>query len=576
VRKLAKAGERSNVEFKGRNAAAADIAEAVVCFANGQGGLVLWGIDKDGRIEGTEWKHADRLRNTVYSATAPGQLVDVQALAVDGQRVIGVWVSHSDRIVSTADGHYRQRLGVECVPMTPDRLIVRQVDTHTLDLSAALTPVPLDGLDPLEIERFRRQLPSAEGNGGLPGLVDRELLLAIGALEAHQGRDWVTLAGVLVFGLPTTIRQMIPQHEVMYIRTTAGGSEYERRETSSLPLLPLIEKLQKDVQASSGQRTMRLGVRDIEVPDYPERVIREAIVNALAHRHLTLPGDVVIKQTPAFVEIENPGGFPEGITPDTVIQHAPVHRNRRLCEILDRVRYMERSGLGVDRIFEDQLRYGKLPPKYTADPAAVRLHLNASKFDEPFARFVLNEQERGRTWTVERLMVISYLRRMGPADRQTLALTMQRSEEEAQDLIAELLGDLVDRFGSGPGTRYALNARTQAMLGAEATYTRERGLARGYQRGIVLQHARNFGRVDNKTVRDLLGVAIGEAAEILRSLEGGGDLTQIGGRRWAYYEPLSPTPSTVAPRVAHTPRSGATEATATTRTRMRRLPRPDN
>jgi ATP-dependent DNA helicase RecG len=533
VRRLAKAGERENVEFKGRRGSSEDIVSAVVCLANGGGGLVLWGVSPNGEIDGTTWKRPDSLRNLIYGSTSPGQLVDVQQVQVDGRAVIAVWVRHSDRIVSTTGGQYTQRLGVECVPMTPDRLIVRQVDTNTLDLSSALTPIPPEGLDSLEVERFRRQLP--EQPDGLARLADRDLLFAVGALEEHDGRVWVTLAGVLIFGLPESIKKMVPQHEVIYVRTSTAGTEYERRDASSGPLLGLIEQLQTEVQAASRVRTMKLGPRNIDVPDYPERVIREAIVNALAHRHLTLPGHVVIKQTSSFIEIENPGGFPEGITPETVIQHAPVHRNRRLCEILDKVRYMERSGLGVDRIFEDQLRYGKLPPRYSADAAAVRLHLNASKFDEPFARFVLNEQEHGASWGVERLMVLSYLRRMGPADRATLATVMQRSEEEAQDEINELLGNLLERFGSGPGTRYALNARTQAAMGSEAVYTRERGLARGFQREIVMQHARSFGRVDNRSVRELLGVRLSEATEILRSLEGAGELVQIGHRRWAYY-----------------------------------------
>jgi ATP-dependent DNA helicase RecG len=536
LRRLVAQGEREELEFKGRDTSAEEIVSAVVCFANWDGGLLLWGIHKDGSITGTTFRRPEALRNQIYASTSPAQLTEVQAVQVDGLRVIAIWVEHDDRVVSTTGGNYTQRLGLECVPMTPDRLVIRQIDTHTLDVSSALTPLPPESLDPVEIDRFRRQLPTDEEGDGLGKLGELDLLRAVGAIEDFgTGRPSVTLAGLLIFGKREAIKQIVPQHEVMYLRAPAAGTDYERREASSGPLLAVIENLLTEVRAASRVRTLRLGPREVEVPDYPERVVREAIVNALAHRHLTLPGHVVIRQTATFVEIENPGGFPEGITPDTVIQHAPVHRNRRLCEILDRVRYMERSGLGVDRIFEDQLRFGKLPPVYTADRAAVRLHLDASKFDQAFARFVLAEQELGRVWKVEELLVASYLRRMGPTDRETLAHVMQRTEEEAQDLINDLLGNLLDRFGSGPGTRYALNARTQAALGAEATYTRERGLARGYQRGIVMQHARSFERIDNRTVRELLGVQMSEATEILRSLEASGDLRQHGGRRWAFY-----------------------------------------
>lgn len=264
--------------------------------------------------------------------------------------------------------------------------------------------------------------------------------------------------------------------------------------------------------------------------------MREALINAMAHRHYTLPGDTVIRQTATSLEIENPGGFPEGIDAESVIQHAPVHRNRALCEILDRVRVMERSGLGVDRTFEDQLKFGKTPPVYEASRTSVRLRLEATEFDEPFARLVIGEEQAGRQWRVEELLVLSHLRRMGPAERATLAKVIQRPDEEAQEILAPLLGDLVVRFGAGPGTRYQLSASAQARLGAEAAFTRERGLAKEAQGRLVLQHAREFGRVDNRAVREMLQIPRRDATRILLSLEGRGLLGMRGVRRWAHYE----------------------------------------
>jgi ATP-dependent DNA helicase RecG len=426
--------------------------------------------------------------------------------------------------------------------MTPDLLLVRQIDTHSIDFSVGLTAVGLEAVDEIEIQRFRQQLPDQGDGVSLRGLPTPQLLAAVGATQALNGDQRLTVAGLLVFGHEGVIRDHLPAHEVVFLRAPAGGTNYERRLVSSAPLLRLIEQLQVEVESSGKVRTLRLGTQDIEVPDYPGRVVREAIVNALAHRHFMLPGAVVIRQTSVAIEIENPGGFPQGITAETVIQHAPVHRNRLLCEILDRVRYMERSGLGVDRIFEDQLRYGKLPPVYVADRNMVRLHLDSSQFDEAFARFVLAEERGGRNWRVEQLLMTSYLRRMGPADRGTLAKTIQRPEEEVQDMITGLLDEgVLERFGSGAGTRYALSARVQAALGAEAVYTKERGLAREYQKGIILQHARQFGRVDNKTVRDILDLSMSEARYLLRGMQGRRQLLKRGSRRWAYYIPARTT-----------------------------------
>ncbi|MBI2762923.1 MAG: putative DNA binding domain-containing protein [Chloroflexi bacterium] len=535
---MAAAGESERLEFKAGRAAARDIVDAAVCFANGDGGLVLWGIDDDGGVSGTTFRDPQALRKQVFHGTSPSQVVEAQGIEMNGLLVIALWVAHSPVLVSTSGGAYLQRLGTECVPMTPDRLVIRQIDTRALDLSAALTPVGVSGIDELEVQRYRQLLPTDDAGERLRRLGTIELLEAIGALSRMSGESVLTVAGLLVFGTEQELRSTLPQHHVVYLRTPTGSTEYERRVVSSAPVLRLIDQLLLEVSAAARTRTLRMGAQDLELPDYPERVLREAIVNAIAHRHYTLPGDIVVRQTTSRVEIENPGGFPEGIDADSVIQHAPVHRNRRLCDLLDRVRLMERSGLGVDRIFEDQLRFGKAPPTYDADRTSVRLRLDARDFDEPFARFVIGEEQRGRVWRVEELLVASHLRRMGPADRATLARVMQRTEREAQDILQEGLGQILDRFGSGPGSRFALSARVQAILGAEAAYTRERGLAREAQRNLILQHADQFGRVDNRTVRDLLQVQRSEATNLLRALEKRGLLIQRGSRRWAYYEPV--------------------------------------
>lgn len=537
VRRIAAHGEQEDLEFKGRNTGTEGLVEAVVCFANGGGGLILHGISKEGLVDGVRLRDPTSLAKTIYHSTSPSQRVETQLVEIGELRVIAIWVRHSAVLVSTSGGAYLQRLGTECVPMTPDRLIVRQIDTRALDITAALTPIVAAQIDERELDRFRRELPDADI--GLRQMEPLQMLRAVGAAIDDADRVVLTVAGLLIFGHEADIRSVLPQHTVTFLRTPTGGTTYERRHHSSGPLLRQITEIMSEIGAVTRTRTLRLGARNVDIPDYPEPVLREAIVNAVAHRHFTLPGAVVIRQTVNWIEIENPGGFPEGITAETVIHHAPVHRNRLLCELLDRVRYMERSGLGVDRIFEDQLRYGKVPPLYEADRTMVRLRLDSSQFDEAFARFVLAEEDDGRRWTVEELLVLSYLRRMGPTDRGTLSRACSRGDEEVQEILSVNMPHLFDRFGSGPASRYALSARVQSALGAEAAYTRGRGLALESMQELVLQHARQFGRINNRTVRELLGINMREATYLLQVLESRGDLAQKGSRRWATYVPGS-------------------------------------
>ena len=161
LQRLVAVGESARVEFKGSRASEAQLIDAVVCFANGDGGLLLWGVDDDGTYSGVSRRDPASMAKSIYHTTSPSQLVETQLIAVSEQHsVLAIWVQHSPVLVSTTGGSYLQRVGTECVPMTPDRLIVRQIDTHSLDISAALTPVGLEGVDELEVQRYRQSLPA--------------------------------------------------------------------------------------------------------------------------------------------------------------------------------------------------------------------------------------------------------------------------------------------------------------------------------------------------------------------------------------------------------------------------------
>jgi ATP-dependent DNA helicase RecG len=102
---------------------------------------------------------------------------------------------------------------------------------------------------------------------------------------------------------------------------------------SSAALLRLLEQLLLEISAAGRVRTLRLGPRDLDLPDYSERVLRGALVNAFAHRHYTMPGDTVIRQTAAYLEIENPGAWGVSKTPTRarirVRPQPTLSRNRR-------------------------------------------------------------------------------------------------------------------------------------------------------------------------------------------------------------------------------------------------------
>ena len=73
----------------------------------------------------------------------------------------------------------------------------------------------------------------------------------------------------------------------------------------------------------------------IIVPAFNEAVIREAVLNGISHRDYTIDSEVVIKQYPKKMIINNPGGFPKGVNLDNLVTVSSTPRSRLMAEVLE-------------------------------------------------------------------------------------------------------------------------------------------------------------------------------------------------------------------------------------------------
>lgn len=103
-------------------------------------------------------------------------------------------------------------------------------------------------------------------------------------------------------------------------------------------------------------------MRRKNIPAYDESVIREILCNALVHRPYTTRGDVFINIHPDRVEVVNPGQLPLGVTPENIL-HKTLKRNEHLTNLCFVLHMMEREGSGYDKMYEQQLLFGKSVPK---------------------------------------------------------------------------------------------------------------------------------------------------------------------------------------------------------------------
>ena len=133
----------------------------------------------------------------------------------------------------------------------------------------------------------------------------------------------------------------------------------------------------------------------IPVPDFDERAFREALINALAHRDYSSLGAIHVQLTDEGVLIASPGGFIEGISLENILTAPPRSRNPRLADALKRIGLAERTGRGIDRIFQGMLRYGRPAPSYRQTGSfSVQVILPRAPADKAFLHLILEAEQR--------------------------------------------------------------------------------------------------------------------------------------------------------------------------------------
>lgn len=230
----------------------------------------------------------------------------------------------------------------------------------------------------------------------------------LGLIRYENGKVRLTIAGLLFVGKEQAIRRLLPQAEVIYLHYSQDNlEEYDARLDMKAPIGPVIDRLSEKIQDKNRIVNVQVGLFRLEIVDYSIKVFQEALLNALAHRDYQSQGAVYVKHYPDRIVIENPGAFLEGVTEDNIITHPSAPRNKLIAETLQRLKYVQRTGQGVDIIYRDMLTSGKPYPLYRSYNDAVSLTIFSSIDNMDFVRFIASEQNaRQKNFSLSELTVV--------------------------------------------------------------------------------------------------------------------------------------------------------------------------
>lgn len=549
VRTWAAAGEDYRIEFKSdrKQLSDGDLVEAVVCLANGAGGVLLIGIEDNGVITGARPRHESgrtdpiRLQALIANRTEPAVACQVSVVRIDEADVIVVEVPDSPTLIGTAAGKYLRRAikgdgSPTCLPLRPHEMLAREIDRGAADFARLPAHgASWDDLDPFEFERVRRLVADSGDRADrvLSSLSDQELVRALG-LDLPESE--VSTGGLLLFGREDALRRHIPTHEAAF--QVLRGLDVEVNEFMRYPLLRLADEMYQRFKARNTEEEVQFGLFRITIPAYSEIAFREAFANALTHRDYTRRGAIHVQWSAEQLETSNPGGLPEGIRLDNLLVAPPHPRSPVLADAFKRIGLVERTGRGINRMFAEQLRVGRPAPDYgrTTDQTVVAV-LPGGPANLAMTKWVLEQEQQDRPLTVPELQILSELLRERRATTAELAALTQRTELETRNLLARMVErGWVEARGEGKGRTWHLSASVYRVLESPAGYVRVRGFEPLQQEQMILAFVSEFGRITRAQAADLCATAPQQAGRVLRRLSDDGKLRRRGERRGTYYE----------------------------------------
>ena len=375
--RLIRGGEDTYLELKVKLSNTEKIAQEIVALANTGGGVIVFGVNDQLRVEGVDdpERVQEELVRICREEIQPPLVPFIDRVALDnGRRIVALDVDSKRRPYRTRDGRFYLRIGSEKREASREELSnlldearpIRYESVPALDAS-------MDDIDEAHLWSFLREFEGGafeEANAsGYPTaeVMERDLLLA-----TASGNDVVpTVAGLLLFGRDERVTELLPRAAVVATRFSGESLQSPIVERTKLTgnVLTLHESLTRFIARYVDLREQRTKNAAAIEPDqspvppranYQRGVVLEALANMLAHRDLALrdlPSRVhIFDHSLEFVNSRRSAGF------STVAQKAirygvPQRLNPQLAALLTSDEYGLKLPL---RGLPDLLRQSKL------------------------------------------------------------------------------------------------------------------------------------------------------------------------------------------------------------------------
>lgn len=363
-----------------------DLAVTSVAFANVHGGKIVIGIeDKDKQPP---------LNQTISIKTANDTVTRLKSLCFNVGFQLGEIETHDNRsqfftitvyptlksVATTADGKIYIRIGDQCQPARSEDIVRLASEKDAFQWELQPRNVLFTEVPQTNIEWFANEIRKSDRvKQNVKDLIDIEIIEHYNLIDKGK----LTNLGVLWLGTASQRSRLVYPLTVQYIVYDDLEKKIRKEDWQDYSKNPkeLLLEIEKEAIELTYYDEFPLGLFRNKIRHYDARLIRELLINAIAHKSYTISGDIFIKVYQDRLEITNPGGLPLGITKDNIL-HTTYRRNPHLIRILHDLKLMEGEGTGYNLIYEITSRDAKAFPIPISDYNATSITQYSKILDE--------------------------------------------------------------------------------------------------------------------------------------------------------------------------------------------------
>ncbi|MCC8150411.1 MAG: putative DNA binding domain-containing protein [Lachnospiraceae bacterium] len=505
VEELLEAKEGEEYQFKEvkRRFDSKEAARCCCALSNCGGGMLVFGItDKRPRrvVGSNAFEQPERTRSDLIEKLKV--MVDFHLYEYEGKRVLVFEVAGRPLgLPVQVDGVAWWYNGDSLIPMPED--IRRKIYAETgIDFSATVCDAAtINDLDENAIETFCKNRAAKSGNKRILSLSAEQLLRDCEAI-VDEG---ITYAALILLGKRSALGKYLPQSEIIFeYRSSNASGPASQREEFRVGFFACYDRLWELINLRNDKQHYQEGFIVYDIPTFNERFVREAILTAASHRNYQMGGSIFVRQYQDRLVVESPGGFPNGISLDNILDRQSP-RNRRIAEILSLSGLVERSGQGINLIYELSIMEAKQLPDFTGtDDDFVNITLNGLIIDKRMLN-VINKigNEQLEQFSTGDFLVIN-------------ALYYGNSVPENLRPCLKHLTDvgIVEHVARN---KYVLARNLYEAVGKSGVHTRMVGLDRDTNKELIVKHIRENG--DKGTpLKELLQVLPGKSRSQIQVL----------------------------------------------------------